>query len=855
MAAAIARHDVIVRDAIAAHGGHVFATMGDGFAAAFSTPDDALGASSTAQRALAAERWPEPVAVRVRMGLHTGAAVERDGNYFGPPLNRTARLMAAGHGGQVLLSSAAAQLVQSAALLTDLGRHRLKNLDEPEHIFQLGDASYPPLRSVSRVRLPEWETRFVGRTTEMTVVREHLVLAQVVVLTGPGGVGKTRLASRIGRQLVDEMDDGVYFVGLAGIAGDAVGYAMAEAIGVRREPDRSPIASLAAWVADRRILLVVDNCEEVIPMARAAIEQLVSQCPSVRVIATSRVPLGVRGERRVPLQPLDTERAVELLVDRLAVHGRAVDRVHSDAALRSLTARLDGMPLALELAAARCRTLAPEELVARLDRRPELLVDTDGLFDERHRDLDRLLVWSYDQLSVCAATVLARLSVLIGSFTVDAAEAVARGSGVDDIDVVRALEELEDAGLVLREDHGHASRHRLLEPVRQHAEARLGDAEREVALDAHADFFRRFATQVDANADGPAFADWADALQRELSNLRQAHRRFVDIGDGDAAVDIVSGVRMVARERAIMEVADWCDEAVRLVAGRDDAVETRALASAVRFWHAQNRVSEVVSAADRAASLPGSDEDHLLLACERMNAELDPSRWPAAAAVLGDAAKRYAPPRPTHISVTTKIMLMMLGDMTFDQVQPEAAALGNPVVIADAIFLSAIPYYLTDQDAVAVALADEAMALARAAGAHNLLATTLMGVGGWRARLTSATDLEVFAPLLESLEMWERLRIPWGRISATEETAQALAVRGWHRPAFVLWGAIDASGLQAPSKVGRELRTRAAVASVTTEDRAAWTSAGAQLTLDAAMAFATRAAREAIRAWNDRDDQ
>ena len=288
MAVALARHDEIVRTAITERRGYVFGTSGDGFNAAFWTAREALDAATTAQNILAKEAWPEPIGVAVRMGIHTGTTDERDGDYFGPTMNRAARLMAAGHGGQILLSAATAQLLDTAEL-TDLGEQRLKDLASPERVYQVGDQLFPALRATgtATVQLPEWATRFRGRAEELDRLTERVPHDRVVVLTGPGGLGKTRLAAQVAHRLLEVFPDGVYFIALAGIDADTVVNAIAEGLHVRREPQRSLLDSVIGWLRDRRVLLVLDNCEEVIAAAHAAVEAVLSQCPGVHVLATA----------------------------------------------------------------------------------------------------------------------------------------------------------------------------------------------------------------------------------------------------------------------------------------------------------------------------------------------------------------------------------------------------------------------------------------------------------------------------------------------------------------------------------------------------------------------------------------
>jgi predicted ATPase/DNA-binding SARP family transcriptional activator len=689
-------------------------------------------------------------------------------------------------------------------------------------------------------QLPQWDTRFYGRSDELRWLVDRVSTARVVVLTGPGGIGKTRLAAAVAERLVGQFADGVHFVELAGIVEDATDYEIAESVGVRREPNRSPLDSLIAWLGEREMLLVLDNCEEIAEAVRRSVDVLASCCPHLHVVVTSRWPLGARGEVRVPVRPLERAAALDLLVDRLDALPRSPESRIDDTALAGLCEKLDGVPLALELAAAQCRTMTPGELLVRLARRPDVLADRSGLFDARHRDLDQLIASSWDQLSPVAQRVVARLTVVIGSFTLDAAEAIASDDDIDDVDVVDALQELEDAGVVLHEHVNGVVRHRLLEPIRQHVARASDETERDGAADRHAHWFTKLASDVKAATVGAGFSHWADLVERELANFRQAHRLRVDQGDADRAVAIVDGLAGIGAERCVMELADWCDVTVELVAGRSDEIELAALAAASQFWWLQNRVGEIAEAAARMASVAGDPDHHLALEWSATCAMLDPNRWREAIERLEVALEQHSPATPTWLSAQVSVYLVLLGGLDATAVAPITQLLDSPVLSEKLTFARAIPFYLRRNFPVAVELAGEAASLARAAGATKELAGTLMGYGGWRARLRDATNADIFEPLAESLELWERLRIPWGRVAVIEEIAQALAIRGQHQQAFTLWGAVDASGIQAPSKVGRS-HTDQHVAGIPTGMSDAWYRQGSAMTLDRAVAFARNA--------------
>jgi predicted ATPase/class 3 adenylate cyclase len=844
MRAAMRRHDVLLREAIDAQLGYVFTTAGDSFAAAFWTPHDALASALAIQRALSHELWPSSIAIGVRMGIHTGTADERDGDYFGPTLNRAARLMSAGHSGQILLSEVTARLVNLPDVV-DLGEQRLKDLAAPERVFQVGDGVFPPLRSSGTltVRLPEWDTRFWGRVEELEWLTERVPQSRVVVVTGPGGLGKTRLAAQVAERLASAFPDGVGFVGLAGLSEGDTEYAIAEGVGVRKQPDRSAIESVIGWLGDRRLLLVLDNCEGVATAARDAVQQLVRGCPGLHVLVTSRVPLGVAGEMRWPLRPLDDESAIGLFVDRVRATDPTFDPRSDPESLRALCGRLDGVPLAVELAAARCRTMSPEQLLVRFKRRPEVLADRSGLFEERHRDLDQLIGWSWGGLSRLAQSVLARLTVIIGSFTLETAEALGTSDGVDEHDVDEALEEVEDAGLITRERIGREVRHHLLEPIRQHVAAKLDDEERAATAMRHARWFAALAREVHTGSMGPDFGRWADLVERDLANFREAHRLHIEAGDADGALAIVEGLNVVGFHRGLMELADWCDATLAMVRGGDPRLEVAASAAAAPFWLFQNRVQDLLDAASRAALLDGHARDHLAVEEFTARATLDPADWGPAIERLGPALARYDPHWETWPGVSAALFLVLLGVVPASDLAPVVERLGSPVFAAMLAFYRAVPFYLEGEDETAVSLAGEGVSLARSAGTPYQLATALMGYGGWLAPLPRASTDEVFAPLLDSLDLWERLRIPWGPVLIIEEIAQALAIRGHPEEAFVLWGAVDATGVQAqaPSKVGRERRTDAAVARVAMVDRQTLRAQGASLTLDQAMLYGRRA--------------
>ena len=695
--------------------------------------------------------------------------------------------------------------------------------------------------AVPSAGLPVWDTGFWGRLDEIAWLVDRIPKSRVVVLTGAGGIGKTRLAASVANELNGCFADGVYFVGLAGIVDDAVGHAIAAGVGVRQERQRSALESLTAWIGGRHLLMVLDNCEEVIGPVKQAVETLVDSCRALHVLATCRRPLGVPGEIRVPVRPLDRSAALGLLIDRIKVSNPSLE-TQEDEPLDQLRKRLDGVPLALELAAAQCRTMTPAELLVRLTRRPDVLADRTGMFQARHRDLDQIITWSWNQLSPIAQRVAARLTVVIGSFTLDAAEAIASDDDVDELHVVDALEELEDAGLIVREHINSELRHRLLEPIRQQFTTSLDETERTTSAYRHAHWYSELAGDVKAGSVGAEFGRWADLVERELANFREAHRLLIDNDDADRAVAIVDGLAIIGAERCLMELADWCDATVNMVEGRSDRLELAAVAAAARFWWLQNRVTEVAEAATRMATVVGDPEHHLSLessATEAMTG-VNPSWMPEAIQRFHDALKRYGSEHPTFWTAQVATLLVMLGELDDSSVAPVIEQIGSPLLAAKFTMARAMRFGMDGEFGAAAELARQAAVGARAAGATHELAAVLPAQGGFSARLEDVTTADVFAPFAESLELWDRLRVPWGRVLSIEVLAAALAVRGHHEEAFVLWGASDASGIQAPGKFGRP-GVHPYVAHVPGEQTARWYSRGKAMTLDRAVAFAREA--------------
>ena len=547
MRPALARHDGLLRDCIEQNGGFVFKTVGDAFCAAFPTANEALQAALAAQVALNAEPWETEAPLRVRMALHTGSAEERGGDYFGQPLNRVARLMAAGHGGQTLLSDVTQGLVRDAlppgSSLLDLGERRLKDLGRPEQVFQLQHPSlpeaFPPLRSLDNPalpnNLPQQATSFIGREKQVEEVKARLGKTRLLTLTGAGGNGKTRLSLQVAAELLDGDGDGVWLVELATLTDPAfVPQAVAGVLGVKEAAGQPMQRTLVDWLKAKRLLLVLDNCEHLVSACASLAADLLRSCPGVHILASSREPLNVSGEQtyRVPTLTLPDPKkpqtvesvsqfeAVRLFIERAqAVQSSFAVTDANAPAVAQVCWRLDGIPLALELAAARVRSLPVGEINVRLDQRFRLLTGGSRTALPRQQTLRALVDWSYDLLTEAEQTLLRRLSVFAGGWTLAAAEGVCCGDPIEDWEVLDLLTGLVDKSLVTYEEV--EGRYRLLESIRQYAADRLGESgEAEAVRGRSASWFLTLAEEAEPKLVGPEQGAWLSRLDAEHDNLR-----------------------------------------------------------------------------------------------------------------------------------------------------------------------------------------------------------------------------------------------------------------------------------------------------------------------------------------------
>ena len=576
--------------------------------------------------------WPRPSSARrpsrifrlitARMGINTGEVQERAGDYFGPPVNRAARLMAAGHGGQVLIASVTAELVPGL-VLKNLGEHRLRDLGNPLLIWQLGTAEFPPLRTLDELpgNLPVQRTSFIGRTDEVKELVALVGTERLVTLTGPGGVGKSRLALQVAAEVAPEFPRRcVVRVARRARRGRARrGSTVLEGLGVpERQGSRRSTRSVA-WAGARQALVVIDNCEHLLGEVAEIVDRMLEASTTTSMLATSQALFGVRGEHARLVAPLSgaagvSRDSVELFVDRARLTRADFDLTDdNESSVIEICERLDHVPLAIELAAARVRGMTPADIARRLDQRLRLLASTDRLAPGRHRTLDAAVRWSYELLDETQQRVFDRLCVFAGGFTIEAAEAVVAGDGVEDWEVLDGILALVDKSLVVADEAAGDTRYRLLETMRQFGQANLTDAGARRAVPRPA---RRLLRRVRAVAppalQGTGDVAARDAVERELENIRVALRQAADDHTSSRFEELFASLFTVWRSR-LSEGMSWAaelqhrpdlDPAARIVAlgfaasvtmnGNLAAAEELA-ATAEALWQATHAVPPIVA--------------------------------------------------------------------------------------------------------------------------------------------------------------------------------------------------------------------------------------------------------------------
>jgi predicted ATPase len=606
MRAALLAHDEVLRTAIESHGGFLFSHTGDGVAAAFASPMSAVDAAVAAQRALE---------LPVRMGLATGEAELRDGDYFGTVLNRAARVMAAGHGSQILVADSTAGLL-SGVDLHDLGPRRLRDLPIPITVFQLQapglPMEFPPLRGVASNpgNLRPATTNLIGRDTEASDIQAAVRSHRLVTLIGVGGVGKTRLALDVATQLADEFIDGVWVFELAAVADPAaVPDAVAAVLGITQQPGKSVSDSVASALEGRSRLLVFDNCEHVVDSVADLVEAILAASATVKVLATSREGIGVADEQLSRVPSLDVGAAVQLFVER----AQSIDVGASAEELTSVEdvcRRLDGIPLAIELAASRMASMTAAEVRDRLDDRFKLLVGSRrGV--ERHQTLRQAVAWSYELLDDAEKALLERCSVFAGGFDLESACAVAGFDELDDYAVLDLLDALVRKSLLIADRSSGRTRFSMLETIRQFADEQLvarGDAAE--TRTAHARYFAAREADILDLWDSARQRDAYEWFTTELPNLRTAFRWAADHNDLDAAAAVATCAAFLGFVVDKFEPIAWAEELIDPARVADHPQLAFLCVAAASCYH-PGRIEDAVRYADAAAEVLGTGRSAL----------------------------------------------------------------------------------------------------------------------------------------------------------------------------------------------------------------------------------------------------
>ena len=785
MSQAYARHGAIIADAVQRHGGVLVRSRGEGDStfSVFTRPEDAVAAACALQIALHREQWPAEAVIRVRAALHTGEG-ETDGyDYNSTDVNRCARIRAIAHGGQTLLSRITAEHVHDAlpqgASLKDLGLHRLKDLSRPERVYQLLHpdlpADFPPLLSLNALphNLPQHLTSFIGRDREIREIGAQMASTRLLTLAGPGGLGKTRLALQAAAQFLDEFPGGVWFVDLAPLRDEAlVPRAVAGAVGAREEPGQPAIHALLTYLESRRALIILDNCEHLIEACAGLAQELLEHCPLLRIVATSREPLRIPGEvvwRLLPLTVPSLEGPV--LTPDPAVLGRYdavrlfVDRVRSANANFRLTAenapsiaeicrRLDGIPLALELAASRTASLGVENVARRLGDLFRILTGGSRTALPRQQTLEALITWSYELLNDEERTVFRRLAVFAGSWDLEAAEAIIpddASAAAHNLDVLDALAHLVDKSLVMLEENGAGSeRYRMLQTIRAYAQRRLeesGDASAVAAR--HLAFYMDRAEQAEPLLVGPRQGQWLDRLEADHDNIRAA----LDYALGAGRIE--EGLRLAAAVWRFWLVRGYLNEGRGRLGALLSAARSHAPTEAFcRALHAEGRLAGCQGDYDAASQL--------LLEALHLQEELGDKRGASASLLsLGVVAGERGDMDQAEEYFRRSLKLQ----------QEEGDVRGSAMSLQN---LGNVAVYRQDWR-TARTLLEESLDLCRQVGDTQGMAIALNNLGHICARLEDYDTAHRY--FRESLALCRHLGYKVGIASGTDELAKLAAAR------------------------------------------------------------------------------
>jgi predicted ATPase/class 3 adenylate cyclase len=809
---AVRRHDELMREAFEAHHGYVFTAAGDSFAAAFQSAGDAVAAAVEAQDRLAREPWPGPE-VRVRMGLHTGEAEERDGDYFGPTVNRSARIMATAHGGQVVMSALTAELARGSLEadqeVVDLGFHHLRDVAEPVPVWELRAGGrphqFPALRSLGpRGNLPAAPDRFIGRDVQLAEVVDCVSRNRLATVTGPGGVGKTRLAIAAAHRMAPMVKDGTWLCELGSVTDpDAVGHAVGTSLALDGLADTS---ALIEALTGKQLLLVLDDCEHLIDAVSRLVARIVTSCPEVRVLATSRERLQVEGEVTypVPLLPADgpESAAVALFLSRAADvrHDFRADPDELEV-IAEICRRLDGLPLAIELAAARSRTMSPGDIAGHLDQRFRLLTAGRRSAAERHRTLRGAVDWSYDMLEPGSQELFQSLAVFAGGFTVDAVKGVCGGPAVDEMDVLDDLEELVDKSMVTAPDAG---RYTMLATLRQYGRERLAGAGRdEQTARRHAEHFAALVAEASVALWGVDEGRGVAAVGAEFDNVRAAYEWSAGAGEVDLALQLVVSTHDFAYARKRYENAAWAEAVVALPGAEDHPLSAAALGIVAWRELAAGRFDDTSALCERALEVeralgapPAWQPRRNRFVAAFFNGRVDDARrfadeWCRVTAD-GERSALAVDARASRVLVQ---LAMADPDVVTDAeaVLAEARSIGNPSVLCQALFSLATVLGESEPEA-ALALLDESVSLARAVDNNHLPAIALVQQASLRAR--HGDPMDALHPFQMAIDHWYQLG-NWSNLWFTLGYLGELMIRlDRPRTAAVIQSALTTQGEQ-----------------------------------------------------------
>lgn len=825
MSSLLVRHDDLLRRAVEHRGGTRVKSTGDGILAVFDVPSAAVRAAVDAQLALREQQLGGDDALLVRMGVHTGEGEPRDGDYYGAAVNLAARLCNVAHGGQVLVSAATAAMLgpDPEVTLTDAGEVRLRGIHEAVHAFQVMHArlpaAFPPLEVARTVPgLPIPSGHMIGRTQELRDVATAIADHRLVTVVGPSGVGKTRLAVAAAEHLTTLGSAEVVWCDLALLsAGGDAATVVVDALGAPRRDD--PVTAAVDALADRRVVVICDNVEHVVDSVRAMVKALLARCPNTRVLCTSQVPVGLPGERVLPLPTLDVDGdapAVELFMERAAASGAVADRsIPAMASVAELCRRLDGLPLALELAAARSRSVPATEILRRLDSRLRLLRNDRTAADDRHHSLATAVTWSYDLLGTRARAVFEALAVFADSFTAEAAHAVC-GATDDELDTIDELAGLVDRSLLTVIDTASGPRYRMLESLRAFGRERLNvTAAAPLVRERWSGWYRQLTARVAKAPLGPDERALVRQMQSEFANVRAVHEWAVQNGRADVALGVVVDLFWFAHHGQRYELLDWALDALA-IPGADSsplAAPTHGVAAYFAGLTGRPSVAEqhvarglqldprcwlVVNASATVAYHRGRADEALALYRRSLELALNQGR------------------RFEELTSTVQLAMIHLFPLRLEGIdelaehaEHLAQQLGSPTALAQASWARGFAHYRSEP-AQAVECFERAIILARAVDSVLVVNSAVDPANRLRAKLSHLTPAARLQMAAARLPMWRDGGSGFWR--AIREISWSLSDLGFHQEAAQLFGAERAAPLKFPTDATETSRLERAVA-------------------------------------------